>query len=89
MDRKTLKLSKECMATRSGEQPEKTPEFITFRKLCNYLGQPEYKVRYQIGALNIKHEYKVGAARVFSSESLERLRAAFSATENKKSNVAV
>lgn len=69
MARTTLKRSK-------ASQPPAQPELITFRKMCDSLGQPEYKVRYQIGALNIKHEYKVGAARIFSKASFLRIKAA-------------
>ena len=88
-DRKTLETSNEGPAIRSGGQAEKTTELITFRKMCETLGQPEYKVRYQIGALNIRHEFKVGAARIFSQASFLRIKSAIMGVANRKAAKAI
>lgn len=88
-DHDTLETSKNSPATRSGDQPEIEPGLITFRKMCNALAQPEYTVRYQIGALKIKYEYKVGAARIFSLASFLRIKSAIMGIANRKSARAI
>lgn len=71
------------------EPSENNSTLITFRKMCTDLGQPEYKVRYQIGALKIRHEYKVGAARIFSRASFLRIRSAIMGVANRKAAKAI
>lgn len=88
-DHETLEPTEESPADRSEGEAEIESGLITFRKICDDLSQPPHKIHYQIRVLNIKYEFKVGAARVFSMASFLRIKSGIMGVANKKAAKAI
>ena len=87
-DHETLETTAENTVTQSDSETEIESGLITFRKICDALGQPDHKINYQIRVLGIKCECKVANGRIFSQASFLRIKSGILGTANRQAAAA-
>lgn len=53
---------------------------FTFAGMCRLLKQEDHKVKYKMKSLGLTHSQTIGRSRLFSNETVEKLRHAFRET---------